>query len=184
MNEILDNLSTTTGLVTLLFILFVLLAIWQALNFVELRRLRGFYERLVAGTQGGTMEQVLTEHLESVIRTRAQMEQITATVEALQESTQQDLQRLSLVRFNPFEDTGGDQSFILVLADSVGNGVLVTSLHGRDMTRVYGRVLQGWDSQGLSDEEKQAIEEARTQPFKPPPPEQERQNDSETDARR
>lgn len=176
-------MSTTTGLIALLFILFVLLAIWQALNAFEVHRLRGFYARLVSGTRGGTMEQVLMQHLESVIQTKAQMEQIVATVEALQDISQRNIQRLGLVRFNPFGDTGGDQSFILVLADGLGDGVLITSLHSRDMTRVYSRLMKGWSAAGLSDEEREAIEEARSQPFKPPPAEQERKGGSETNAR-
>jgi len=44
---------------------------------------------------------------------------------------------MAIVRFNPFRDSGGDQSFAIALADGQGNGVILSSLHARDMTRVY-----------------------------------------------
>jgi hypothetical protein len=66
--------------------------------------------------------------------------------------------RINLVRFNPFSDTGGEQSFVLSLLDGGGNGILLTSLHGRGITRVYAkRVIAGKTDQELSAEEKTAL---------------------------
>ena len=74
------------------------------------------------------------------------------------------MQRLGFLRFNPFRDAGGDQSFALALADQEGNGFVMSSLHSRDVTRVYGKPLVGWESiYPLTDEEKQAIEKAKDQ---------------------
>ena len=50
-------------------------------------------------------------------------------------------QRIGLVRFNPFEDTGGNQSFALALLDQAGDGFVVSSLHARAGTRVYGKAV-------------------------------------------
>jgi hypothetical protein len=67
----------------------------------------------------------------------------------------------SLLRFNPFSDTGGEQSFVLSLLDGGGNGILLTSLHGRGMTRIYAkRVIAGKSDQELSAEEKKALSQA------------------------
>jgi len=72
--------------------------------------------------------------------------------------------RFSLVRFNPFSDTGGEQSFVLSLLDGVGNGILLTSLHGRGMTRIYAKkVTAGKADQELSAEEKSALSQALNQ---------------------
>jgi hypothetical protein len=69
--------------------------------------------------------------------------------------------RFSLLRFNPFSDTGGEQSFVLSLLDGGGNGILLTSLHGRGTTRFYAkRVNAGKTDQELSAEEKKALSEA------------------------
>lgn len=67
-----------------------------------------------------------------------------------------------LVRFNPFEELGGDQSFILVLLDSHLNGVVITSLHAKETTRLYAKPIK--DGQAfnvvLSKEEKIALAKA------------------------
>jgi hypothetical protein len=69
--------------------------------------------------------------------------------------------RFNLVRFNPFSDTGGEQSFVVSLLDGGGNGILLTSLHGRGVTRIYAKkVTAGKADQELSSEEKLALKEA------------------------
>ena len=71
----------------------------------------------------------------------------------------QCLQKFSLNRFNPFNQVGGDQSFILILLDNNNSGVIITSLHNRDNTRIYAKQIkngQGFQST-LSREEKSAL---------------------------
>ena len=57
---------------------------------------------------------------------------------SLEGAQRRSFQRIGLVRFNPFEDTGGNQSFALALLDQAGDGFVVSSLHARAGTRVYG----------------------------------------------
>ena len=67
--------------------------------------------------------------------------------------------KIKLTRFNPFSDVGGDQSFILVILDNTNSGVIITSLHNRDNTRIYAKQIkngQGFQST-LSREEKSAL---------------------------
>jgi hypothetical protein len=62
------------------------------------------------------------------------------------------------VRFNPFEDTGGNQSFALAILDAQGNGIVVSSLHSRTGTRFYGKAITGGRGEtALSDEEAEAL---------------------------
>jgi hypothetical protein len=70
--------------------------------------------------------------------------------------------RMSLVKFSPFSDTGGDQSFVISLLDGVGNGILITSLHARGVTRLYAKkVTIGKTDASLSLEEKEALKKAQ-----------------------
>jgi hypothetical protein len=63
-----------------------------------------------------------------------------------------------LVRFNPFPDTGGEQSFVISLLDGGGNGILLTSLHGRGVSRLYAKEIKaGKSDQKLSREEAQTL---------------------------
>lgn len=67
--------------------------------------------------------------------------------------------KISLTRFNPFDNVGGDQSFILVLLDNVNSGVIITSLHNRNNTRIYAKQIKNGKSVDatFSIEEKNAV---------------------------
>ncbi len=71
------------------------------------------------------------------------------------------IQKIGLVRFNPFKDTGGDQSFILSLVDGNDTGVIISGLYARTGTRWYAkRVIKGKSTEHeLSEEEKKALKE-------------------------
>jgi len=73
------------------------------------------------------------------------------------------IQKIGLVRFNPFKDTGGDQSFILSLIDGNDTGVIISGLYARSGTRWYAKkVVNGKSAEhALSDEEKRALREAK-----------------------
>jgi hypothetical protein len=72
--------------------------------------------------------------------------------------SRRSLQHIGLVRFNPFEDTGSDQSFAIALLDDQRDGVVLSSLHGRANTRLFAKpVADGSSPHNLSDEETQAI---------------------------
>lgn len=69
--------------------------------------------------------------------------------------------RFGLVKYSPFSDTGGEQSFTLSLLDGEGDGILFTSLHGRETTRTYvKRINKGKSDQELSSEEKKSLFQA------------------------
>lgn len=72
------------------------------------------------------------------------------------------MQKVALLRYNPYEDTGGDQSFTLAFLDDSGTGIVVTSLHARSGTRVFAKpVLEGKSGKyQFSKEEEQVVEKA------------------------
>ena len=72
------------------------------------------------------------------------------------------IQKVGIVRFNPFREIGGDQSFAIALLDGQDNGIVLTSLYSREGNRVYAKpVERGKSKYQLSEEEKKAIEKAR-----------------------
>jgi hypothetical protein len=72
------------------------------------------------------------------------------------------LHKIGLVRFNPFRDIGGDQSFAIALLNGKNNGLTLSSLYSREGTRIYAKSIVSGESEKypLTEEEKQAIEEA------------------------
>ena len=70
---------------------------------------------------------------------------------------------VGLIRFNPFNDGGGNFSFALALLDAHNTGVIITSMYGREQNRVYTKkIVEGECENQLTDEEIQAIELANS----------------------
>ena len=83
-------------------------------------------------------------------------------VAALRAETGDALRHLAVVRYDAFGDMGGHLSWSLALLDDAGNGVVLTSIHGRSDARSYAKSVAGWSSsQQLSPEEEEAIAHAR-----------------------
>ena len=81
--------------------------------------------------------------------------------EELQKLADISITKVGVVRFNPFKDTGGDQSFAIALLDKNNNGLVISSLYSREGTRVYTKPIEkGVATYHLSEEEKQAITKA------------------------
>jgi hypothetical protein len=116
------------------------------------------YQRLVRGGAGGNLEELLDRQLELSEGTVARVEELESQHTQLREAMVRTIQRVGLVRFNPFSDTGGDQSFSIALLDGEGDGLVVSSLFSRSDTRVFAKPVQrGQSKYHLTEEEQQAI---------------------------
>jgi hypothetical protein len=120
------------------------------------------YDRLTKGASSKTLRAILEEII-------AKMDQYKKDIGALQEYSNSlhkenllHIKKIGLHRFNPFKDTGGDQSFVLSLTDSKDTGVIISALYSRSGTRWYAKKILGGKGDGveLSEEEKKALKEA------------------------
>ncbi len=112
----------------------------------------------LCGADGGSLHDRLAGVAEQAVRASERMGQMAATHAVIDRRSQRSLQHIGLVRFNPFDDTGSDQSFAIALLDDERDGIVISSLHGRANTRVFAKpVSRGASSHNLSDEETQAI---------------------------
>jgi Protein of unknown function (DUF4446) len=92
----------------------------------------------------------------------ADLEAIRDEVEALRDDAAEALRHLAVVRYDAFGDMGGHLSWSMALLDDEGNGMVLTSIHGRSDTRSYAKSISGWTcEQQLSPEETEAIGYAR-----------------------
>jgi hypothetical protein len=135
---------------------------------VQVRRIGGLRRRLdglTRGEDGRSLAAVLDAHLDKVQEVARGLDELSARA-AIQEAVgRRSFQRIGLVRFNPFEETGGNQSFALALLDGAGNGFVVSSLHARAGTRVYAKAISDGRSDGaLSAEEAEALQQALAAP--------------------
>jgi hypothetical protein len=152
---LLDNLALVVGVMGIVIIGLVVVAIAQSRR---IRRASHSSLSLDGSRDSASIQQLLDSHLGKVIEVGTEMEELKKLYEALEVRSRGSLQHVGVVRFNPFEDTGSDQSFAIALLDDRRDGIVLSSLHGRGQTRVFAKPVEGGEStHQLSDEESQAI---------------------------
>jgi len=105
------------------------------------------------------------ENLKEVLRELEGLEKkiggLSQELDNLKKESKFCVQKIGIVRYNPFSEVGGDQSFSIALLDGSDNGVVITSLYARDGNRAYAKPIKNCKSEySLSNEEKQAISRA------------------------
>jgi Flp pilus assembly protein TadB len=137
-------------------LLLAVLLLWRRTRRTD-SRLRG----ITRGAEGSSLEAVLDAHLDKVFAVARELDELAGRMTALEGAQRKAFQRVGLVRYNPFEETGGNQSFALALLDATGDGWVLSSLHARSGTRVYAKTIKaGRADVGLSAEETAAITRA------------------------
>jgi hypothetical protein len=138
----------------------IVIAQWRRLGRLS-RRLDG----ITRDGNGRSLEGLLAANLDRADHIGRDVEQLEARSAVIESTLRTALQRVGMVRFNPFEETGGNQSFALALLDAQGNGFVISSLHARAGTRIYGKALQGGRAEtALSTEETEAVRIALAAP--------------------
>jgi uncharacterized protein DUF4446 len=129
--------------------------------FVQARRIGRLGRRLdglTRGENGRSLEAVLDAHLDKVYSVAHELDDLSARAAVLESYGRRAIQRVGLVRFNPFEETGGNQSFALAMTDANGDGIVISSLHARAGTRLYAKaIVAGRSDAALSAEEAEAL---------------------------
>lgn len=143
-------------------ILAIIFFSWLALLTFLLWKTRSHYSRLTQGTVGGNLQAVLEKILTRLNDNGAVITVLKKELGKMSLDNLNHLQKIGFVRFNPFPETGGNQSFSLAVLDGKGNGVVLSSLHSRESTRIYAKTIKTGKAGNfdLSAEEKQAIAQA------------------------
>ncbi len=141
---------------------FILLA-WLITLTILLVQTIAHYRRLTKNSTAKDLKAVLTELLERAESNHKQIETLAVRQKKSDVKSLSFIQKIGLVRFNPFSQTGGDQSFSLALLDANDDGFVLSSLHSRDHTRLYAKTIKKGQSVGheLSKEERQALKDAQ-----------------------
>lgn len=109
------------------------------------------------------LAETIIEYFKKTGATKSKLDHLQKSYTHLAEIGARSFQKSAIVRFNPFRNTGGDQSFVLALLDNNDSGMLLTSIHGREGTRVYIKPISyGNSDHTLSEEESQALKQARS----------------------
>lgn len=155
-----DNLTFTLFL-SLALALIVLFGWSLYLTIVVLKHVKEKKQLLkdvrVKGVPG-----LLEENMREVKKANGRLDKLNQTTDSLQKLANLSISQVGLVRYNPFQDTGSNQSFSVALLNSHSNGVVLSSLHSRQETRIYSKpIIDGESEFTLTEDEKNAINQAR-----------------------
>jgi len=145
-----------------IFVLLTMLIVWVvALTFLILKA-AARYKKLTRSTGGQNLEEIVEKLLKRQEIGAGQISTLSGDFVSFQKHSSSFFQKASLLRFNPFEDSGGDQSFVIALLDGADNGFILSSLHSRSGTRIYAKDIKNGKSAtyALTKEEKEALEKA------------------------
>jgi hypothetical protein len=137
---------------------------WVTYLQVRLRAVSRQYARLVRGVDGGNLEEMLHRQVDEVHEALETVRALETESRHIKRTLAHAFQWMGMVRYNPFRNTGGDQSFVWAIVDGQGTGVVLSSMHARESTRLYAKPLHEWTSTyPLTDEEQEAIDRAAQQ---------------------
>ena len=117
--------------------------------------------RILSGGEETKDGNLIPELLRRISRAETKLEEAEPRLALVEEISKISVQKVGFLRFNPFDDTGGDNSFVLTLLDRENNGVLLTSLYLREGMRLYAKRVEGGETkQQLSEEESRVLNKA------------------------
>lgn len=139
-----------------------LLFLWCIVLTVFIAREQQFLKNLSKGVTKKDLVSVLKQIVDSLQSAATKIEATEKEVKKQHRDAQNHFQKIGFIRFNPFEETGGDQSFCLCLLDGKDDGIVITSLHSREATRLYANTVEKntMKADRFSDEEWRAIQSA------------------------
>ncbi len=148
------NLYLVLGGILFVWLLILTIFFWQMFS---------HYSRLAKGANNKNLKSILEDILSTIDLHNKDIESIKKYCDNLQRDGLLHVQKIGLHRFNPFKDTGGDQSFVLSLVDGSDTGIIISALYSRSGTRWYAkRVINGKGTEHeLTDEEKKVLKETK-----------------------
>ncbi len=139
------------------------LAVWLLILSIFVVRMVRHYNRLTGSGKHAGLKEILDGVLTAQKGLRGETKELFARLDELKTDGKLHIQRVGLVRFNPFSDTGGAQSFTLAILDGNNNGLVMTSLYARTGHRWYVKEVMGGKGKelALSREEASAVQKAK-----------------------
>ncbi len=149
-------IAVVSALVSIIAIIISIISVSRA------SRLKRRYRALVRGEDGANLEQLIAENHVQVKAIAASLAELSQQIINHEERIRRKVGPVAIRRYNAFGEKGNDLSFSMSFVDEHGNGAVISSIFGREESRVYAKpVASESSSYTLTDEEKTVIAEAR-----------------------
>ncbi len=150
-------------MVSILYLISAILFLWLVVLSFLLAKAMLHYRNMTKDIDKKDLKSLLEEILKKTKQAELDYKENKKNLSQLQKKSIKHIQKINFLRYNPFKDTGGDQSFILSLLNEENSGVVLSSFHGRDNTRVYAKKVKKGKGEGfsLSEEEEKLIKQSK-----------------------
>lgn len=143
----------TVLLAVVIFILLIMLVITRK----KLALMQDKYDYFTKGSEVN-IDQVLTRTLQELEKTQAELQQLQQKHGQLREQVKSCIQKVKMERYDAFDAMGGEMSYSILLADENNDGIILTSIYGREDNRCYAKDVKGGKSSYvLAEEEKKLL---------------------------
>ena len=161
MQGILEFLKTDNYLLILSVITIILLIGFLVVLISNIRLNKRYKNFMIKLGNGKNLEEDLENFMYKVDRVEKQNAEIFNFCKNLDEDIAKCVQKIGIVRYSAFKDTGSDLSFAVALLDEKNNGVVFNGIYSREMSNIYAKPVEKGNSKyTLSDEEVEAIDKA------------------------
>ena len=148
-------------IILVLSLIISLLVILDIFLIIYLYKIKKRLNLLFQGKNATDLEEVLLTQVKQITKQEKTLKEISGKIKVLEKISQKTFQKVGVIRFNPFGNVGGNQSFVIALLDNQNNGFVISSLYTREGNRVYAKPIKDSKSEyTLSNEEKEAISNA------------------------
>lgn len=161
MEIIIEFLKSDIFLLGILGINILLLTLY-IINTVKLSKIKKEYKNfMIKLGEGNNIEEQLKAYMDKVLQVKNENLELREYCKKMDNQIANCIQKIGLIRYNAFKDTGSDLSFALAILNEENTGIVLNGIYGRDMSNIYAKAIEKGKSQNiLSDEEKQAISKA------------------------
>lgn len=163
-SSLLDKIGIDPAII--LIILLVLVIVLFGLVFylmANIKKRNKDIKRLLSGKTAGDMEEIILDRFAEMDAVKNNSKRLTKEHKEIQETLAACISKIGLVKYDAFEGMGGSLSFAVAFLDSRNNGVVLNCMHSREGCFAYAKeLIKGESYVALSDEEKEAIERAKT----------------------
>ena len=149
-------------LLIILSIISVILIVLYITNKIKIKKVENRLNNLVKNIgNGNNIEEILNKHMKSIEEVIVENKDIKQYIQSLNNNLSQCIQKVGMVRYNAFKDTGSDLSFTLALLNNENNGVVLNGIYSRDGSNIYAKsIIKGESKYKITPEEQEAINKA------------------------
>ena len=154
-----ESIQPWIGMATI--VLVIALLVYCVILHIRLGSLKKKYDFFMQGDNGASLERKLSVEVSEIRDAAKGLESLLTEQVAIRNTQSNTIQKIGFIKYNAFENIGNDLSFALTLLDGNNNGICISSIYGRNESRIFSKpIVKGKSLVSLSQEELESLNEA------------------------